>query len=87
MMTFAKGELTANGEDEALRQCDQPVRARNFMKNLAQQNFERVKIFWRGDRIEWMLAKGYHDWFMGEIKAGRTIWPGLGVPGPERATQ
>ena len=43
---------------------------------------ERRKIFWRGDRIEWMLARGYHDWFAGEIAAGRVLWPGLGVPGP-----
>jgi len=43
---------------------------------------ERNKIFWRGDRIEWLLARGHHDWFMGEIAAGRTLWPGLGIPGP-----
>jgi glutathione S-transferase len=60
-------------------------RARAFMSNLEKQNFERVKIFWRGDRIEWMLARGYHKWFMGEIEAGRTIWPGLGIPAPENA--
>jgi glutathione S-transferase len=59
------------------------ARARAFMSNLEKQNFERVKIFWRGDRIEWMLASGYHAWFMGEIAAGRTIWPGLGIPAPE----
>ncbi len=60
-------------------------RARAFMDDLAKQNFERVKIFWRGDRIEWMLAKGYDKWFMAEIAAGRTIWPGLAIPAPERA--
>ena len=59
------------------------TRARAFMGNLAGQNIERVKIFWRGDRIEWMLASGYHKWFMGEIEASRTIWPGLGIPAPE----
>ena len=37
--------------------------------------FDRVKIFWRGDRIEWLLARGFHDWFVKEIKEGRTIWP------------
>jgi len=36
---------------------------------------ERVKIFWRGDRIEWLMARGFHDWFVGEIKAGRVLWP------------
>ena len=44
-------------------------------------DLEREKIFWRGDRIEWMLARGFHEWFVGEIRAGRVIWPGLGVPG------
>ncbi len=61
------------------------ARARAFMTNLEKQNFERVKIFWRGDRIEWMLASGQHKWFMNEIEAGRTIWPGLGIPAPEAA--
>ncbi len=60
-------------------------RARAFMTNLDKQNFERAKIFWRGDRIEWMLAKGYDKWFMAEIEAGRTIWPGLAIPAPEGA--
>jgi glutathione S-transferase len=46
---------------------------------------ERRKIFWRGDRIEWMLARGHHDWFVGEIAAGRVLWPGLGIPGPRSA--
>jgi glutathione S-transferase len=59
------------------------ARARAWMSNLDKQNIERVKIFWRGDRIEWMLASGQHKWFMNEIEAGRTIWPGLGIPAPE----
>lgn len=33
------------------------------------------KIVWRGDRIEWILARGFHDWFFGEIRAGRVAWP------------
>jgi glutathione S-transferase len=41
---------------------------------------ERVKIFWRGDRIEWILARGYHRWLFREIEEGRVIWPGLGIP-------
>ena len=47
-------------------------------------DIERTKIFWRGDRIEWVLARGYEDWFLAEIKAGRVLWPGLGVPGPRQ---
>jgi glutathione S-transferase len=51
-------------------------RTAEFMKSLATNtSFEREKIFWRGDRVEWLLARGYHDWFFNEIKAGRTIWP------------
>lgn len=41
---------------------------------------ERNKIFWRGDRIEWILAKGYHDWFMKEIQERRVMWPQYGPP-------
>jgi hypothetical protein len=42
---------------------------------------ERTKIFWRGDRLEWILARGYHGWLLGEIERGRVLWPGLGIPG------
>ena len=43
---------------------------------------ERKKIFWRGDHIEWMLARGQHRWLMREIEEDRVMWPGLGVPAP-----
>ena len=55
-------------------------RNRAYIAELGQQNIEREKIFWRGDRIEWLLTHGYHDWFMKEIAEGRAIWPGLGIP-------
>jgi len=45
---------------------------------------ERRKIFWRGERIEWVLASGFHEWFAKEIREGRVIWPGIGVPAPRR---
>jgi glutathione S-transferase len=45
---------------------------------------ERNKIFWRGDRIEWILAKGYHDWFTKEIREGRVMWPQYGPPAAAR---
>lgn len=32
-------------------------------------------IVWRGDRLEWMLAHGFHDWLVEEIRAGRAAWP------------
>ena len=55
---------------------DDARRTADFMKTIGTNTeFEREKIFWRGDRIEWLLARGFHDWFIGEIKAGRAIWP------------
>jgi glutathione S-transferase len=56
---------------------DDARRTAEFMKVLASggDDLERRKLFWRGDRIEWLLARGFHDWFFGEIKAGRTLWP------------
>jgi hypothetical protein len=55
---------------------DDARRTADFMKTIGHNSeFEREKIFWRGDRIEWLLARGFHDWFVGEIKAGRAIWP------------
>lgn len=51
-------------------------RTGEFLKTIGTTaDFERTKIFWRGDRIEWLLARGFHDWFMAEIKAGRVLWP------------
>lgn len=55
---------------------DDAKRTADFMKSIGTNTgFERTKIFWRGDRIEWLLARGYHDWFMNEIKSGRVLWP------------
>jgi glutathione S-transferase len=51
-------------------------RTAEFMKTIATATgFERKKIFWRGDRIEWLLARGFHEWFMAEIAADRVLWP------------
>ena len=57
-------------------------RARAYLADLDARNLERGRIFWRGDRIEWVLARGYHEWFVQEIVDGRVLWPGVGVPGP-----
>jgi len=55
---------------------DDSRRTLEFMKAIGTNDeLERTKLFWRGDRIEWLLARGFHDWFFGEIKAGRTLWP------------
>jgi hypothetical protein len=37
-------------------------RARDYVVNLKDRDIEKRRIFWRGDRIEWMLARGFHAW-------------------------
>jgi hypothetical protein len=61
--------------------ADDLERTRAFLSNVGTSDIERQKIFWRGDRIEWILARGYHDWFIKEIEEGRVLWPRLGIPG------
>jgi len=42
----------------------------------SQGNLQRpARIVWRGDRVEWLLARGFHDWFFDEIRQGRVAWP------------
>jgi hypothetical protein len=55
-------------------------RALDYVTRMGQLDVERGRIFWRGDRIEWMLARGFHDWFMREIAEGRVAWPGPALP-------
>jgi glutathione S-transferase len=51
-------------------------RTREYLKTVDDDpGFERAKIFWRGDRIEWLLARGFHDWFFKEIREDRVLWP------------
>jgi glutathione S-transferase len=57
-------------------------RVRKFLSNPTAIDVERKKIFWRGDRIEWILARGFHGWFVKEIEEDRVLWPGLGIPKP-----
>jgi glutathione S-transferase len=58
-------------------------RTKAFLSTFVNEHqHERKKIFWRGDRIEWVLAKGFHEWMAKEIAEDRVLWPGLGVPGP-----
>jgi glutathione S-transferase len=38
------------------------------------------RIVWRGDRIEWLLGHGFHEWFFEQIRRNRVAWPGR--PGP-----
>ena len=46
-----------------------------FVSELKTTSVERRKLFWSGERIEWLLARGFHDWFFGEIAAGRALFP------------
>lgn len=40
--------------------------------------YEGEKVVWRGDRIEWLLARGFAGWFWNEIAAGRVAFPAPG---------
>lgn len=63
------------------------ARTRDYLHKVDPAVVELDRIFWRGDRIEWVLARGFHQWFMHEIEQDRVIWPGLGLPpaaGPAR---
>ena len=57
-------------------------RARDYVVNLKDRDIEKRRIFWRGDRIEWMLARDFHAWFFNEIKEDRVAWPGPTLPAP-----
>jgi glutathione S-transferase len=37
--------------------------------------YEAERVVWRGDRIEWLIAHGYWDWFRSELESGRAIVP------------
>lgn len=50
-------------------------RLREYMPNREARGLEMNRIAWRGDRIEWVLARGFHEWLVGEIEAERVIWP------------
>ena len=57
-------------------------RARNYVVTMKDRDIEKQRIFWRGDRIEWMLARGFHAWFFKEIEENRVAWPGPALPAP-----
>jgi glutathione S-transferase len=37
--------------------------------------YEAEKVVWRGDRIEWLLANGFGEWFWSELSSGRAVVP------------
>jgi glutathione S-transferase len=51
-------------------------RTQAFLRGVGPNLQRPARIVWRGDRIEWLLARGFHAWFLGEIEAGRVAWPG-----------
>ena len=50
-------------------------RTREWMARTKAEGLRIPKIVWRGDRVEWMLARGFHEWFVSEIRQGRVGWP------------
>jgi glutathione S-transferase len=50
-------------------------RTAHFLKQLSNSNHERSRLFWSGDRIEWLMSRGFHEWLHQEILAGRAIFP------------
>jgi hypothetical protein len=50
-------------------------RTATFLKTLSNSNHELQRIFYSGDRIEWLLSRGFHDWFLKEIQAERVAFP------------
>ena len=46
-----------------------------FMKSLKNTTHERHRLFWSGERIEWLMAGGFHRWFLDEIESGRAAFP------------
>lgn len=51
------------------------TRLREYMPHREARGLEMNRIAWRGDRIEWVMARGFHEWLVGEIEADRVIWP------------
>jgi len=37
--------------------------------------YESLKVVWRGDRLEWLFAKGYAGWWFDEYRNGRVAVP------------
>jgi glutathione S-transferase len=50
-------------------------RARGWLERNATRGPITNRVVWRGDRIEWLLANGFHEWFLSEIRAERVGWP------------
>jgi glutathione S-transferase len=51
------------------------ARTQAFLRAAGATLMRPSRIVWRGDRIEWMLARGFHDWLCKQIRQGRVAWP------------
>jgi glutathione S-transferase len=51
-------------------------RTAEFLKQLGSADHERQRLFWSGDRLEWLLSRGFHQWFATEIAHDRVAFPG-----------
>lgn len=51
------------------------ARLKSWFTTINERPLERDKIAWRGDRLEWLLAKGFHEWFYTQIEQDKVIWP------------
>ncbi|MEL7486725.1 MAG: glutathione S-transferase family protein [Pseudomonadota bacterium] len=45
-----------------------------WWKTKDERDVETDKINWGTYRLEWFLAHGFHDWFLGEIERGAVLW-------------
>lgn len=50
-------------------------RTQAFLRDLGPNLQRPARIVWRGDRIEWMLARGFASWFFAELESDRVAWP------------
>lgn len=50
-------------------------RTAQFLQELPNRDTERRKLFYSGDRMEWLFSRGFHQWFAQEIANGRAVFP------------
>ena len=50
-------------------------RVQTFLQATGTALQRPARIVWRGDRIEWLLARGFEKWFFDEIRDGHVAWP------------
>jgi glutathione S-transferase len=51
---------------------------RGVTENLSSPDaspYESERVVWRGDRLEWLFANGFHEWWVNEAREGRAVVP------------